>query len=104
MTSAATLAVSSDELGIVKDILSRILPPGYRTYAFGSRATGIRLKPWSDLDLVIEGPERLSFTLSGQLREEFDESLLPWKVDIVDRTAVSEAFGKIVDADKVELG
>ncbi|MEO7248126.1 MAG: nucleotidyltransferase domain-containing protein [Novosphingobium sp.] len=97
------LHMAPEELAIVRGILSRILPPGYRTYAFGSRATGVRLKPWSDLDLVIEGPAPLTFALSGQLREAFDESLLPWKVDIVDRATVSESFGRIVDADRVAV-
>lgn len=99
-----SLAITPNELRIVKEILARILPPGYQTFVFGSRATGIHLKPWSDLDLVICGPEPLSFSLSGQLREAFDESLLPWKVDIVDRATVSEAFGRIVDETKVPLG
>jgi predicted nucleotidyltransferase len=99
----AGLAITPDELAIVKAILAQALPPGYQTFAFGSRATGIRLKPWSDLDLVVEGPQTLSMTVSGQLREAFDESLLPWKVDVVDRRSVSEEFGRIVDADKVSL-
>ncbi len=88
---------------MVKAILAQALPLGYRTFAFGSRATGVRLKPWSDLDLVIEGPQPLSFAVSGHLREAFDESLLPWKVDVVDRCSVSEEFGRIIDAEKVAL-
>lgn len=95
------IEMTADERHIVEDILSRCLPQGYRAFVFGSRATGIRLKPWSDLDLVIEGPERLSFTLSGTLAHEFDECLLPYKVDIVDRQAVSPEFARIVDASKV---
>lgn len=99
MTRAITM--TGDERRIVEDILARCLPPGYRVFVFGSRATGARLKPWSDLDLVIEGPEPLSLTLEGTLREEFDESLLAFKVDVVDRQSVSPEFARIVDADKV---
>ena len=99
----AALEISPNELRIVKDILARCLPPSYRTFAFGSRATGRRLKPWSDLDLAIEGPEPLAFEVIGLLREEFDESLLPWKVDIVDRATVSEDFNKIIDEVKVAV-
>ena len=98
------IILSAEELAIVRAILNQWLPPGYRTFVFGSRATGVRLKPWSDLDLVIEGPAPLSFEVTGQLREAFDESLLPWKVDVVDRCSVSEEFGRIVDAGKVALG
>ncbi len=99
----AGLAISTEELAIVRAILKQWLPPGYRTFVFGSRATGVRLKPWSDLDLVIEGPAPLSFEVTGLLREAFDESLLPWKVDVVDRCSVSEEFGRIVDVAKVAL-
>ena len=97
------LTVTHEELAIVRDILARHLPPGYQTFAFGSRATGVHLKPWSDLDLSFEGPEPLPFAVMGALREAFDESLLPWKVDLLDRASVSEAFGRIVDENKVAL-
>jgi len=93
--------ITADERRIVEDILARLLPAGYRVYVFGSRATGIRLKPCSDLDLVIEGPEPLTLSLSGKLAHEFDECLLPYKVDIVDRMSVRPEFGRIVDASKV---
>lgn len=100
---SGSLHMTDGELQIVREVLSRCLPPGYRAYAFGSRATGMRLKPWSDLDLSIEGPARLSFEIEGLLRHAFDESLLAFKVDLVDRQAVSEEFGRIVDASKVPL-
>lgn len=99
----AALAISAEEARTVSDILARCLPDGYRVYAFGSRATGIRLKPWSDLDLSIEGPAPLPPRTLAQLGDAFDESLLMWKVDVVDRTTVSESFGRIIDADKVPL-
>lgn len=37
------------------------------------------------------------------LADAFDESLLRYKVDLVDRLGVSDAFGAIVDATKVPL-
>lgn len=91
------------ELAIVREIVSRILPPGYRAFVFGSRATGLRLKPWSDIDLAIEGPRPLTLRQSGQLRSAFDESLLPVKVDIVDCAAIDGEFARIVEETKVPL-
>ena len=97
------LSISDEHLLIVRQVLAQHLPEGCRVFAFGSRATGIRLKPWSDLDLSIEGPQPLSFSVTGPLRDAFDESLLPWKVDLVDRASVSEEFGRIIDEHKVAL-
>jgi hypothetical protein len=33
----------------------------------------------------------------AMLAEAFDDSGLPWKVDLVDRCAVSDSFGMIID-------
>ena len=96
------LSLSDEELAIVRQILSSHLPQGYRAFAFGSRAGG-RVKPWSDLDIEIEGPEPLPLAVEARLADEFDESLLPWKVDIVDRATVSQTFGDIIDQRKVRL-
>ena len=56
-----------------------------------------------DLDLAIEGPAPVPSTTMGNLAEAFDESLLPWKVDLVDRTTVSEEYGRIIDQNKIAL-
>lgn len=95
--------ITEAELGIVREILDRCLPEGFSTYVFGSRATGKQLKPWSDLDLAIEGPEKLDWRILGRLTDEFDEALLDWKVDVIDLNAVSPQFRRIVDAHKVAL-
>lgn len=95
--------LSPEELEIVREIVNRLLPAGYRTYVFGSRATGIRLKPWSDIDLAIEGPEPLTLGQEGQLRSAFDESLLPMKVDIVDCATISGEFARIVAETRIPL-
>ncbi len=51
---------------------------------------------------MIEGPTPLPAL--ARLAEAFDESDLPWKVDLVDRTGLAPAFAAIVDAQKVALG
>lgn len=96
------VTITPDQRAIVQNILARHLPPGVQAYVFGSRARGTT-KRWADLDLSLEGDGPLSLLVLGQLAEAFDESLLPWKVDIVDRTTVSEAFGKIIDESKVPI-
>lgn len=97
-----TLALTASELAQVRAILAAHLPPDVRVDVFGSRAKGAA-KPFSDLDLVLEGDAPLPLSLLAALAEAFDESALPWKVDLVDRLAVTDAFGAIIDAGRVPL-
>lgn len=96
------LALSEGERAEVLSILAAHLPPGVRIHVFGSRAGGCP-KPWSDLDLALEGNAILPLSLLAELAEAFDESALPFKVDLVDRKAVSPAFGAIIDVGAMEL-
>jgi predicted nucleotidyltransferase len=96
------IALSPEELDEVRRILAEHLPADVTVGVFGSRAGGSP-KRWSDLDLVLEGPAPLSLDLQARLAEAFDESALPWKVDLVDRKTVSEAFGRILDAARRAL-
>ena len=98
----AGLALSADELAIVRQILRAHLPNTTAVHAFGSRTTG-QAKPWSDLDLVIDTGGPLSLECLAALAEAFDESALPWKVDLVDRANVSSEFGRLIDAAKISL-
>ncbi|WP_333837192.1 nucleotidyltransferase family protein [Novosphingobium sp.] len=97
-----SLALTPAERAAVTAILARHLPSGVRVDVFGSRATGTA-KPWSDLDLVLCADGPLSLDLMACLAEAFDESALPWKVDLVDRATVDQRFGAIIDAGKVPL-
>lgn len=94
--------MSAEERAIVQGILARHLPPNVRVFVFGSRARGTT-KRWADLDLSLESDAPLSSSVLGDLREAFDESLLPWKVDLVDRSTVDEVFGRIMDEGKMPL-
>lgn len=50
--------------------------------AFGSRSTN-RAKPYSDLDLVIMGNHALSDLTLAELALDFEESDLPFRVDLL---------------------
>lgn len=96
------LALSAQEISVVRTILTSHLPVGTRVQIFGSRAQG-NAKPWSDLDLALQCEGPLPLSLLAVLAEAFDESCLPWKVDIVDRTSVSDSFASIIDGQAVLL-
>lgn len=97
------LALSDSEKGIVLAILARHLAPGHRVYVFGSRSRRETVKPWADLDLLIEGGAPLPLTTLAALGTAFDDSPLPWKVDVVDRAMATDEFGAAVARDKVLL-
>ncbi|MCL4233120.1 MAG: nucleotidyltransferase domain-containing protein [Deltaproteobacteria bacterium] len=83
------------EIETIRDILGRFVP-GAQIRVFGSRVNG-RAKPWSDLDLAVVGTGRLDDDVMRLLREAFEESDLPYRVDVVDWHAISESFRAVID-------
>ncbi len=96
-----TVDLQPDQLFLVKAILNKYIP-NRDVVAFGSRATWTA-KDYSDLDLAILGQEPLSGRITASLREEFVESALPFKVDVVEWARIDEEFREIILRDGVEL-
>ena len=86
---------------LVCNILQKHIPQ-YEVWAFGSRAKG-SAKKYSDLDIAILSTEPLDINVYAELNEAFQESDLPYKVDIVDWACISETFKNIIKKDKVVL-
>jgi len=95
------LELSPAQLVLVREILQRTLPDN-RVWVFGSRANG-PAKPWSDLDLALQGEQALSPAKLAELSTAFTESDLPFRVDIVDLATVSASFRAIIEAQRVAL-
>ena len=95
------LDLESRHLAVVVGILNHHVP-GARTYAFGSRVTG-RAHRFSDLDLAIQWENGLDLGTMAKLREEFSESNLPMKVDVVDLLCVSSEFKKIILQEVIDV-
>lgn len=96
-----TVDITDEERVIVLDILNKHVP-GCTIWVFGSRVTG-SADAMSDLDLVIECKEKLPIPLVGTIREDFAESSLPMRVDVLDWHRVSPEFRGVIDAHKVLL-
>ena len=95
------LELRPGELEIVRGILQRHVPER-AVWAFGSRVQG-KAKPYSDLDLAVIGEQPLALSIRANLAEEFSESDLPFKVDIVDWATTSERFRQIIRREYVVL-
>ena len=94
--------IRPDHLETVQGILREHLPVGVKVWVFGSR-TNWTTKDSSDLDLALEGENKLSHKLLGALKDAFEESNLPYTVDVVDLNAVSRDFKQIVKKQGVPL-
>ena len=88
--------VSPKHLETIKRILAEYVP-GCEVRAFGSRVIG-PAKEHSDLDLAVVAGERMERRAKMLLREAFEESDLPFRVDVIDYNAVSNEFRAIIDA------
>ncbi|HNC53600.1 MAG TPA: restriction endonuclease subunit S, partial [Accumulibacter sp.] len=99
MPDVPNLDIRPDHWRIVSDILRKHVPQ-YAVWAFGSRAKWTA-KQYSDLDLAVITDKPLPLEVSASLTDDFSESDLPWKVDVVDWATTSESFRKIIERDKV---
>lgn len=101
MAEVPELVLEEGHKRIVLSILQRRIP-GRKVLAFGSRVDG-SAKPHSDLDLAIMGDTPLPLDQLAALREDFEESDLPWRVDLVDGFTVNPAFKALILACCVVL-
>ena len=94
--------IRTDHLRIVHDVLARHLPDGVRVWVFGSRATWAT-KDSSDLDLALEGETEIPQRSLSALEAAFEESDLPYSVDIVDVRRIGERFKQLVETRRLPL-
>ncbi|MDP1832834.1 MAG: nucleotidyltransferase domain-containing protein [Geothrix sp.] len=83
-----------DHWELVHGILQKRVPQ-FEVWAFGSRATWTA-KEYSDLDLAVITDVPLSLAVSAALADDFSESDLPYKVDVVGWASTSAAFQDII--------
>lgn len=90
------------QIDVIRSIL-QTLPQGTEVFVFGSRASAEsnKVKPASDLDLAIVAQQALSDLKLSELRERFDESDLPFRVDLVDWHRISSEFRTLIASTRV---
>lgn len=87
---------------MVYHILQKHLQPNVNVWVFGSRAKWTATNA-SDLDLALEGTGKIGYETIDALEYDFDESDLPYKVDVIDLNQVRDSFRQIVDSQKIPL-
>lgn len=89
------IKVTDEQLKIVLDILQQYVPDA-EVRVFGSRYN-LTARKYSDLDLVILGQDILDLNLLAYLKEAFEESDLPFRVDILDWHSISQEFRQVIE-------
>ena len=96
----ATIDITAEERETVLALLRRHLP-GTAAWAYGSRVKWTS-RPQSDLDLVVFAtPGQQQYV--GDLREAFEESDLPFRVDLFVWDDVPVEFRQRIDAEHVVM-
>ena len=65
----------------------------WKVFFFGSRVKGDNL-PASDIDIGIDGPEKVSSQKKLQMQEDLNNIRILYKIDLVDFNQVADEFKK----------
>lgn len=93
-----TIQLEPKHLKIIKEIIKI---HEVEVYVFGSRAKNTA-RPLSDLDLCLKKDYDKSTV--RKLQDAFEESNLPFKVDVVVWSEISESFQKHIEKDLISFG
>ena len=74
----------------------------YHAFIFGSRATHTN-RPYSDIDIGIEGNQPLPPETRSKILTAFEDSNLPFFVDVVDFSTVTDQFKQIAKKHIITL-
>ncbi len=89
--------LTKEEVEKIKEILKNNFPNS-RALVFGSRQKGNN-KKHSDIDIAIDTNETIDWEKIESIKEEFMNSSLRIRVEIIDFNSVSGEFRKIILSD-----
>ncbi len=93
--------VRPEQLESILGMVSKFFPD-CEVRVFGSRYNG-KAKHYSDLDLALLGQGRLDWRRLEELKEAFQESGLPFRVDLLDWNAISAEFRNVIETSGYEV-
>jgi predicted nucleotidyltransferase len=96
---APPISVTAEQWAILTDVLNRYAG-GRPVWAYGSRARGTRVRPYSDLDLIVGGAP-LDGEEAWKLEEALDESRLPFRVELQHESGLNADFRQRIEKDFV---
>lgn len=88
---------------IINTLKKYISNEDVKLYIFGSRAKG-SYKEYSDIDIAVDfNGKKLSDYVLGNILLAFEDSTLPYEVDVVDLNAIDEKFKSLIKDSLIEL-
>lgn len=96
----ATIDMTDDQYNLILDLLKKYLP-NITAWAYGSRVKRTA-RPYSDLDMVVFATPEQKRQVSD-LREAYEESNLPFRVDVLVWDEMPESFRRNIKATHVVL-
>ncbi len=93
--------VTKEELAIIKNILAPHKEK-YNFFAYGSRVRD-DFRELSDLDIMIKSEKEADLSDIEQLKENFDNSSLPYVVNFVDYFNLTKEFYSLIEKDLLKL-
>jgi predicted nucleotidyltransferase len=92
-----------ESLEFIRHTIRKYLPEkDYEVFIYGSRADGTAEK-WSDVDVGIWGKEKIPSKKLALIKDEVEESNIPYLVDIVDFTRVADKFKRVALSKIIRL-
>lgn len=76
---------------LINIINKQLSNPNYKVYIFGSRVTN-KAKKYSDIDLAFDLNRKITIAEIADLRDCFDNSDLPYYIDIIDLNNIEQDF------------
>lgn len=91
--------ITENEEKIIKEILSKF---HYDFYYYGSRVKGDFTKA-SDLDILLMSDGEVLQSDIEKIENEFNESKIPYRINISRRDRMEDYFFKLIEADLVKV-
>ncbi|BBP44322.1 nucleotidyltransferase family protein [Thiosulfativibrio zosterae] len=86
----------------VINLVSSTLSEPHEIYAYGSRTKG-QARTYSDLDLLVRAQQKLPIETLFKLKDAFEFSELPFRVDIQDWYAMDDGFKANIESSLIQI-
>lgn len=87
-------------IDFIRKTIHQYLQEG-KIYLFGSRTKGSSRK-YSDIDIALDCPN-LNENILLKIKNDFENSTLPYEVDVLDLNNISETFKQHIKQDLTEI-
>lgn len=96
------LQVTQQQLETIQSIIRDTISQSLEVYAYGSR-TKNEARTYSDLDLLVRANQKLNIEDLYKLKDAFEFSDLPFRVDVQDWHEINDSFKENINSSLVQI-